>query len=47
MIQASSSIYGGQNPPAGSKLRVDNFEFTNFTAVENLQNVKLTMYPNP
>ncbi len=47
LIEVRSSIYGGQNPPAGSKLRVDNFELTNFTAVENLKNIVVSIYPNP
>ena len=28
-------------------MRVDNFEFSNYTAVENLNQIDLTIYPKP
>jgi len=47
IITISSSKNAGNNPPALSKLNVDNLEFADVTAAQNLLNVKVNVYPNP
>jgi len=46
-IILASSTEAGNSPPKGSKLRVDNVEFSDATGVTEISQLQVTMFPNP